>query len=66
VKTRERTKDAAAKELRRSLERLRTDHVDLGQLRALTDLETLEETLAPGGALEAFLEAKEEGLLWFV
>ncbi len=62
-KTRERTKEGAAKELRRSLERLRTDHVDLYQLHAVTDLETLEETLAPGGALEAFLEAKAEGLI---
>ncbi|MBI3329486.1 MAG: aldo/keto reductase [Nitrospinae bacterium] len=62
-KTRERTKEGAAKELRRSLERLRTEHVDLYQLHAVTDLETLDETLAPGGALEAFLDAKAEGLL---
>jgi aryl-alcohol dehydrogenase-like predicted oxidoreductase len=65
-KTRERTKDGAAKELRRSLERLRTDHVDLYQLHAVTDMETLEETLAPGGALEAVLEAKDEGLLRYI
>ena len=65
-KTRERTKDGAAKELRRSLERLRTDHVDLYQLHAVTDLETLEETLAPGGALEAVLEGKDEGLLRYI
>jgi aryl-alcohol dehydrogenase-like predicted oxidoreductase len=65
-KTRERTKDAAAKELRRSLTRLRTDHVDLYQLHAVTDMETLEETLAAGGALEAFLEAREEGLLRYI
>src|ERR671922_2349369 len=56
-KTRERTKDGAAKELRRSLERLRTDHVDLYQLHAITDTQTLDETLAPGGALAAILEA---------
>jgi aryl-alcohol dehydrogenase-like predicted oxidoreductase len=65
-KTRERTKDGAAKELRRSLERLRTDHIDLYQLHAVTDLETLEETLASGGALEAILEAKDEGLLRYI
>src|SRR5262249_22208911 len=65
-KTRERTKDGAAKELRRSLERLRTGHVDLYQLHAVTDLETLEETLAPGGALEAVLEGKDEGLLRYI
>jgi aryl-alcohol dehydrogenase-like predicted oxidoreductase len=65
-KTRERTKDGAAKELRRSLERLRTDHVDLYQLHAVTDLETLDETLAPGGALAAILEARDEGLLRYI
>jgi aryl-alcohol dehydrogenase-like predicted oxidoreductase len=65
-KTRERTKDGAAKELRRSLERLRTDHVDLYQLHAVTDMETLDETLAAGGALEAFLDAREEGLLRYI
>jgi aryl-alcohol dehydrogenase-like predicted oxidoreductase len=65
-KTRERSKDGAAKELRRSLERLRTDHVDLYQLHAVTDRETLGEALAPGGALEAILEAKEEGLLRYI
>ena len=62
-KTRDRTKNGAAKELRRSLERLRTDHVDLYQLHAVTDMETLEQALAPGGALEAIVEARDEGLL---
>jgi len=65
-KTRERTKEGAAKELRRSLERLGTDYVDLYQLHAVTDLETLEATLVPGGALEAVMEAKEEGLLRYI
>jgi aryl-alcohol dehydrogenase-like predicted oxidoreductase len=65
-KTRQRTKDGAAKELRRSLERLRTDHVDLYQLHAVTDVETLEQALAPGGALEAILEARDEGLLRYI
>jgi aryl-alcohol dehydrogenase-like predicted oxidoreductase len=65
-KTRERKQDGVAKEIRRSLERLRTDHVDLYQLHAVTDLETLEETLAPDGALQAILEAKEEGLLRYI
>lgn len=62
-KTRDRTKEGAAKELRRSLELLHTDHVDLYQLHGVTDLEILDAALSPGGALEAFLEAKDEGLL---
>ncbi|HSF33262.1 MAG TPA: aldo/keto reductase [Candidatus Tectomicrobia bacterium] len=65
-KTRQRTKDGATNELRRSLERLRTDHVDLYQLHAVTDLETLEETLAPAGALLAITEAKAEGLVRYI
>lgn len=65
-KTRERTKDGAAKELQRSLERLRTDHVDLYQLHAVTDIETLDETLTPGGALAAILQARDEGLLRYI
>jgi aryl-alcohol dehydrogenase-like predicted oxidoreductase len=65
-KTRERTKDGASKELRRSLERLGTDHVDLYQLHAVTDMQMLAETLAPGGALEAFLDARDEGLLRYI
>jgi len=65
-KTRERTRDGAAKELRRSLQRLRTDHVDLYQFHAVTDMATLDEILAPGGALEAVLEAKAEGLLRYI
>jgi aryl-alcohol dehydrogenase-like predicted oxidoreductase len=65
-KTRERTKEGAAKELRRSLQRLHTDYVDLYQLHAVTDRETLADTLAPGGALEAFLDAKEQGLLRYI
>jgi aryl-alcohol dehydrogenase-like predicted oxidoreductase len=65
-KTRARSRDAAAAELRRSLQRLRTDHVDLYQCHAVTDLATLDEILAPGGAIEAFLEAKAEGLLRYI
>jgi aryl-alcohol dehydrogenase-like predicted oxidoreductase len=65
-KTRARRRDAAAEELRRSLQRLRTDHVDLYQFHAVTDMATLDEILAPGGALEAFLEAKAAGLLRYI
>jgi predicted aldo/keto reductase-like oxidoreductase len=40
--------------------------VDLYQFHAVTDMATLDEILAPGGALEAFLEAKAEGLLRYI
>jgi aryl-alcohol dehydrogenase-like predicted oxidoreductase len=65
-KTAKRTKEEAAEELQRSLERLRVDHFDLYQLHALDELDELEIVLGPGGAMEAILEARDEGLLRFV
>ena len=59
-KTQERTKAGAAAELRRSLERLQVDTFDLYQLHAVNSLEELDQVIAPGGALEAILEAREE------
>jgi predicted aldo/keto reductase-like oxidoreductase len=53
-KTEERTKDGASRELEESLGRLRTDHVDLYQLHAVTSTEDVRTILGPGGALEAF------------
>jgi predicted aldo/keto reductase-like oxidoreductase len=65
-KTQQRTKGAAAAELRRSLEKLRIDKFDLFQLHAVTSMEELDQVTAPGGALEAIIEAKDEGLLEFI
>jgi aryl-alcohol dehydrogenase-like predicted oxidoreductase len=62
-KTRERTRDAAKAELHRSLERLGVDRLDLYQLHSVGKLHDLEACLAPGGAVEALLEAREEGLV---
>lgn len=66
TKTGERRKDAAAAEIRRSLERLRTDHVDLIQLHNLVDEDEWATALGPGGALEAAVEARDEGLVRFI
>jgi aryl-alcohol dehydrogenase-like predicted oxidoreductase len=66
TKTGERTKAAARAEFHRSLERLRVDRVDLLQLHNLVDLEEWETALGPGGALEAAIEAREEGLVRFI
>jgi len=60
-KTLERTRDAAAAELRASLARLRTDHVDLYQIHGVLSLEDVDAVTAPGGALEAFVEARSQG-----
>jgi len=65
-KTMERTKEGAAAELRRSLKRLRTDSFDLFQLHAVTKMEELDQITAPGGALEAVIEAREQGLTRYI
>lgn len=57
---------AARDELHRSLERLRTDHVDLWQLHNLVDEREWAVALGPGGALEAAVEARAEGLVRFI
>lgn len=65
-KTTERSKEGAARELRESLERLGVDRFDLYQLHAVDSLEELDKATGPGGALEAILEAREEGLLNYI
>jgi predicted aldo/keto reductase-like oxidoreductase len=63
TKTGERTKEKAKAQIHRSLERLRVDSVDLLQLHAVGDMDNLDQCTRKGGALEALLEAKEEGLI---
>ena len=63
TKTGERTADAAYKEINRSLELLHTDHVDLLQLHNLVDEAEWQTAYARGGALEAAVRAKDEGLV---
>jgi aryl-alcohol dehydrogenase-like predicted oxidoreductase len=63
TKTGERERDAAWAQINSSLERLRVDHVDLLQLHAVGDLADLDRATGPGGALEAAIRAKDEGLV---
>ncbi len=65
-KTLKRTKKEALQELHNSLKRLKTDHVDLYQFHAISKMEDVEKIFGPGGAMEAFLEAKEKGLIRFI
>ncbi len=66
TKTGDRSYAGARDSLRRSLERLRVDHVDLLQFHNLVDPEQWEEAMGDEGALRAAVEAREEGLVRFI
>jgi aryl-alcohol dehydrogenase-like predicted oxidoreductase len=66
TKTGERERGPAHDEIRRSLERLGVDSVDLIQLHNLVDRSEWETAIGPGGALEAAVAARDEGLVRFI
>jgi len=66
TKTGERERGKARDEIHRSLDRLGVDHVDLLQLHNLVDVIEWETALREGGALEAAVQAREEGLVRFI
>lgn len=66
TKTHDRGRDGSLKLLETSLKLLRTDHVDLWQLHAMSTMEDVEKVTAKGGALEAFREAREQKLVRFL
>ncbi|MDD4109648.1 MAG: aldo/keto reductase [Prolixibacteraceae bacterium] len=60
-KTTQREAEGARKELENSLKNMQTDHFDLYQLHALTTEEDVNKVFAPGGAMETFVKARQEG-----
>jgi predicted aldo/keto reductase-like oxidoreductase len=66
TKTEERTYKGAKEELYRSLEKLKVDSVDLWQMHVLIDPKEWNTAMSENGALKAFIEAKEEGLVKFL
>jgi aryl-alcohol dehydrogenase-like predicted oxidoreductase len=66
TKTGDWTGDAARASLERSLERMGVDHVDSIQLHNLVEEEDWQTAHGPGGALEALVKAREEGLTRFI
>src|SRR5436305_4787176 len=66
TKTGKRDRAGARDEIRRSLDRLGVDRVDLLQLHNLVDVIEWETALREGGALEAAVQAREEGLVRFI
>jgi aryl-alcohol dehydrogenase-like predicted oxidoreductase len=61
-----RTKASAAKQIDESLQRLQTDHIDLLQYHENIRLEDPDRFFAPGGPLEALLEAKKAGKIRYI
>ena len=66
TKTGSRDADGARRSLEQSLSRMGVDSVDLIQLHNLVDEEEWQTAMAPGGALEALVAAREEGLCRFI
>ena len=66
TKTGERSYEGAWAELQRSLQRLRVDTIDLWQLHNLVDPDEWSEAMGAGGALEAAIEARDQGLVRFI
>lgn len=63
TKTEKRTKKEAKEQIYLSLERMQVDTVDLLQLHGVNSMEKLNQCTEHGGALEAAIEAKEEGIV---
>jgi aryl-alcohol dehydrogenase-like predicted oxidoreductase len=65
-KTEKRSAEEAEAALHESLRRLRTKHFDLYQLHAMTTLDEVEQVMGPGGAMETFVKAREQGLVRYL
>ena len=66
TKTGDRTYETARTSLARSLERLRVDQIDLIQMHNLVEEAEWQTAFGPGGALEALIEARSQGLVRFI
>jgi uncharacterized protein len=66
TKSPQRTRQGAEADLEKSLQALKTDHVDLWQIHQVGTLDEVEQIFAPGGAIEAFEAAKKAGKCRFI
>jgi aryl-alcohol dehydrogenase-like predicted oxidoreductase len=66
TKTEKRSYAEAKESIHRSLERMHTDQLDLIQLHSLAHPDEWDMAMGPGGALEACIEAREQGLVRFI
>jgi predicted aldo/keto reductase-like oxidoreductase len=56
-----RTRDEAMAQLETTLKRMRTDYLDLWQCHEVSRHDEVDRILGPGGSLEAFVKAKQQG-----
>jgi aryl-alcohol dehydrogenase-like predicted oxidoreductase len=61
-----RTRKSAARQIEESLQRLQTDHIDLLQFHEVIRIDDPERIFAPGGGMEAALEAKQAGKIRYL
>lgn len=66
TKVNKRSKDGALEELKQSLQKLHTDHVDLIQVHAVNAWADWEQALAPDGVLAGLEQARADGLVRFI
>ncbi len=62
----ETTRDAARRQIEDSLERLQTDHVEEVRLQSVSTFDRLNAMTGQNGALQALIEAREEGLVRYI
>ncbi len=65
-KSHDRSKTGALAHLHQTLRNMRTDHLDLWQVHDVRTETDIREIFGPGGAIEAFVEAREKGLVRFI
>jgi predicted aldo/keto reductase-like oxidoreductase len=65
-KSHARDKQGALRHLHETLTNMKTDHLDLWQIHDVRSRAEIEEIFGPSGALEAFLEARQKGLVRFL
>ena len=66
TKTKERTRDGSMRMIEKSLELLKTDHVDLWQLHDVGIAKNIDEIFGKGGAFEALLEMKDQKVVRYL
>lgn len=66
TKSRSRSAEGARKDLQRSLSQLQVDQIDLWQIHSLSNPQSWEKVMAPGGVLDVFIEARDQGLVRYL